>query len=291
MRTAAARGPRLVHTLRRAGSGPVRRRVVLVHPGVIPVAAYCGLADGLPSGDELAVVDLGRVPEYYGAALTGGHSGISIERLADLVISELDGLAPLESWALAGWSFGGVITHAMLDRLPADRLPGHVVVIDALAPVPDYTAADDDLDPRVVLGWFTTYLAAKRGGTVDVDRDELRGLPLDEGLARVLAAGVAGGALRETTPVAGLRKVFDAYRDGLVRNNRLVRAYAARPAPVGLTLLRPERGLVTRPGALGWEQLVDTPAVVACPGDHYTTLGSDRTAALFAEAVRPSVAA
>jgi thioesterase domain-containing protein len=271
----------LVHVLRDTG-GPAGT-VVLVHPGAIAVEAYRGLAEALPAGVDLVVVDLERVPEYYGAALTGGRSDTSTERLAGIVL-EAAGV-PATPWVLAGWSFGGVITHAVLELLPAEARPARVVVVDALAPVPEYTADDDGLDRRVVLGWFATYLGAKRGGEVAVDPEELRELPVDEGLARVLEAGVAGGSLRPGTQLAGLRKVFETYRDGLVRNNRLVRASVARPTEVPLTLLRPERGLVARPGALGWEQLVTDPTVITCPGDHYTTLASGRTTALFADAV------
>jgi thioesterase domain-containing protein len=275
--------PPLMRTLR-DGDTPV----VLVHPGAIAVGAYRGLADALPAGVGLVVVDLEQVPAYYGAALTGGRTDTSVEAIADVALDAALGAvwsfaAP---WVLAGWSFGGVITHAMLDRLPAADRPERVVVIDALAPVPEYTADETDgLDRGVVLGWFAGYLGAKRGAVVAVDRDELAALPPDEGLAKVLDAGVAGGALRPGTPVAGLRKVFETYRDGLVRNNRLVRASTPTSTDVPLTLLRPERGLVTRPGALGWERLVSDPTVLTCPGDHYTTLASDRTAALFAATV------
>lgn len=265
-------------------AGPRARLVVMVHPGAIPVSHYRELAEGIGPSRELVIADLERVPEYFEAALTGGRTSTTIDEIASDVAKALRELPIADAdWVLAGWSFGGAICHALLDALDAHELPRRVLVLDALAPVPEFTAADGDLDPLVVLGWFAMYLAAKRGGEVTVSPDELREQDFEHALAAVLRAGIAGGALLPGTTVAGLRKVFTSYRDGLLRNNKLVSTHRPQWTEVPFVVLRPERGLVDKPGALGWEQVADSPEVLHCPGDHYTMLRDPAAIRRFAE--------
>lgn len=275
---------RLAGPVPAVGADGTARRVVMVHPGAIPVQHYSGLAANLSPGHEMLVVDVERVAGYFQAALVAGPPATTIQEIAEEIVAALRELPPAPgSWVLAGWSFGGTLCPAVIDLLAEHERPGHVVVLDALAPVPEFTAAEEDeLDPRVVLGWFATYLAAKRGGEVAVEAERLRELPFDAGLRAVLAAAVAGGGLRPDTTASGLRKVFDAYRNGMLRNNRLVRTHHSRHCPVPLTLLRPEHGLVQRPGALGWDLLTLAPQVLRCPGDHYTMLRAPESTWLFA---------
>lgn len=264
--------------------GPPGELVLMVHPGAIPVSHYRELADGIGPSRELVIADLERIPAYFEAALTGGRAGTTIDEIAAVVAKALREL-PIAGvdWVLAGWSFGGAICPALLDALDVTERPRQVLVLDALAPVPEFTAADGELDPLVVLGWFAMYLAAKRDGEVDVAPDELRGKEFESALAAVLHAGVAGGALLPGTTIAGLRKVFTSYRDGLLRNNQLVSTHSPQWTSLPLAVLRPERGLVDRPGALGWEQVAESPQVLHCPGDHYTMLRDPTAIRCFAE--------
>lgn len=253
---------------------------MLVHPGAIPVSHYLELAAGVEPLRDLVIVDLERMPAYFEAALTRRVTTTIGEIAADVVRALRELPVAGRNWVLAGWSFGGTICHALLDLLDEDELPQRVLVLDALAPVPEFTARDGELDPVQVLGWFAMYLAAKRGGTVDV---RLRGTEFEPALAEVLDAAVAGGALLPGTTTAGLRKVFTTYRDGLLRNNHLVLAHSPQWTDVPLVVLRPERGLVDRPGALGWDQVAESPKVLRCPGDHYTMLRDPAAIRCFAE--------
>jgi thioesterase domain-containing protein len=259
--------------------------VVLVHPGALAVTNYVELAAALLPQAELFVVDLEQVPEYFQAALSGGHAGISIAELAariDDALWERGLLSP--PWLLAGWSFGGVVGQALTAALAEDEQPEGLFLLDSLAPVPAYTKTEGDLDLAMLLGWFAMYLAAKRGAPVPVPAAELAGVTLEAGLQLVLDAAIAHGALRPGTPLPGLRKVFNAYADGLLRNNRLASAHSAAPIPVPVCLFRPEHGLLDTPDPLGWTALAPRLTVRSCPGDHYSMLRHPAAVSLIATA-------
>ncbi|MFI9815032.1 thioesterase domain-containing protein [Saccharothrix variisporea] len=250
--------------------------VVLVHPGAVPAAEYADLAGALAPA-SLAVVDLEQVPEYFEAALTGVLT-TSVDALADRVVAELRARGVPDRWTLAGWSFGGVVAFTAVSRLSADERPDRVVLLDSLAPVPEYTANDDEeLDLARVLGWFALYLAAKRDRPVDAS----------DSLEAVLDAGLASGALRPGTTLPGLRKVFTTYVDGLRRNNSLARAHTPVPVDVPVTLVRPDRGLLTTPEPLGWDALAPGLTTTTCPGDHYSMLRHPGALAVLHAALVP----
>ncbi|MEU5692912.1 thioesterase domain-containing protein [Actinosynnema sp. NPDC020468] len=259
--------------------------VVLVHPGAVRAADYADLAEAVRPGASLTVVDLEQVPEYFQAALTGGTADTSIDALADRVVEVLRGRDLPDRWTLAGWSFGGVVAHAAVSRLEPGERPETLVLLDSIAPVPEYTAGEEDLASGLVLDWFAMYLAAKRGRPVDVP--PFTGADLDAGLALVLAAGLESGALLPGTGPPGLRKVFSAYADGLRRNNSLSRAHRPTPVHVPTWLVRPERGLLATPDPLGWSALTTRLVVAPCPGDHYSMLRDPAALAVLAGVTSP----
>jgi thioesterase domain-containing protein len=284
------RAPALIRAFWGGGENLERPRVVLVHPGALPATSYLELAAALLPKAELFVVDLEQVPEYFQAALSGGHAEITIGQLAariDDALWERGLLAP--PWLLAGWSFGGVVGHALTTTLGDDEQPEGLFLLDSIAPVPEYTKPDDELDLGLVLGWFAMYLAAKRGAPVPVSARRLAGATLDAGLRLVLDAAVAHGALRPGTPLPGLRKVFNAYTDGLLRNNRLAAAHTPAPTSVPVCLIRPERGLLETEDPLGWRSLAPNLTERRCPGDHYSMLRDQQAVQLIAAAAWQSL--
>lgn len=287
------RAPALIRAFWGGGQDLERPRTVLVHPGALSTTGYHELAAALLPGADLFVVDLEQIPEYWEAALRGGHASISIPELAtrvDDALWERGLLAP--PWVLAGWSFGGVVAHALTTALADDEQPDGLLLLDSIAPVAEYTKADDELDAGMVLRWFAMYLAAKRGRPVSVPARRLAAadLDLETGLGLVLEAAVAGGALRAGTPLAGLRKVFASYRDGLLRNNRLAGGYTPVPTSVPACLIRPERGLLDTSDPLGWGSLTAELATRSCPGDHYSMLRDRDAVRVIATAARYSFA-
>ncbi|PAZ11781.1 thioesterase [Streptomyces sp. SA15] len=252
-------------------AAPGRRTVYVVHPGALPAQVYRGLADALPEGDGLTVLDLGSVPEYAEAALTGGRAATTVEALADRLLTAM---GPVKGpYTLAGWSFGGVLALAMSRKTPAVRRPERLVLLDSIAPTEEYQQPDDALEPDLLLGWFAMYLGAKRGHPIDLAPGRLAGRGVDEGLTVVLDAAVAAGALHPDTPLPGLRKLYDTYVDGLLRNNRLTAPHRPGPAPLPLVLIKAQRSLIPDDPTLGWRQLAPQGLTLhSCPGDHYTML-------------------
>ncbi len=187
-------------------------------------------------------------------------------------------------YTLAGWSFGGVVAQALVEQLPAGQRPRRLVLLDSIAPTDAYKPSDEELNPTLLLGWFALYLGAKRGLPVAPDPDALAGADVEDGLRVVLEAAVAGGALRPDTPVFGLRKLYDTYVDGLLRNNRLTAPYRAKPSSVPLVLVTAEGSLIPDDPTLGWEPLAPHGLTMhRSPGDHYTMLSRPDAAAVIAQ--------
>ncbi|TCO60623.1 thioesterase domain-containing protein [Actinocrispum wychmicini] len=256
--------------------------VVMVHPGALPATSYAGLAEALDA--ELLVIDLERIPAYREMMLCDGGQDVSVARLARYVV---DRLVPARSWLMAGWSLGGVVAYAATASLPDHQLPRHLVVLDSIAPVPEHRRDASDFTPEVLLTWFAGYLAAKRGGRLELPAGVLRGRDIGTGLEVVLREAIRVGLVWPDVSVAGLRKVFDVYLAGLFRNVDLTAAYQAEPARVPMTLVRPQAGLLTTPGALGWQRLASTLSVTRCPGDHYSML---RESSVIAGVIRDRLA-
>jgi thioesterase domain-containing protein len=265
----------------RAAADPGLPPVVLVHPGALPPSVYNGLIAALPAGPAVLVADLERVPEYPEAALHPERATeLTIESLGERVLRWLpDGLPP--GFVLAGWSFGGTVALDVVRRL--DNEVSALVVLDALAPVREYTVDDDglDADDRVT-EWFAMYLAARRGVSAPTT-PQVAGVT--ERLLALLDAGVRTGLLLPGTTPEGLRKAYQAYAGGLARNNRLSKRYPAVVSRVDtpVALVRPACGMVRTPGALGWGQVASTVTVHSCPGDHYSMLAEPAGVRLVAE--------
>jgi thioesterase domain-containing protein len=270
----------VVHRHRAAAPGS--RSVYLVHPGALDASVHRGLAEELPADMGFTVLDLGGVPEYWQAALNGGRAATTLDDLATRLLTALQIAHVGGSYILAGWSFGGVVAHAMAGLPSPLRRPESLVLLDSIAPVDAYKQDDEALAPALLLRWFTMYLGAKRGHTVPLDVKRLAGCSVDDGLELVLEAAVAGGALLPSTPLPGLRKLYETYVDGLLRNNRLTNSYRPVPVTLPVRLVKAEDSLLPEDPTLGWESLAPYGFEVnICPGDHYTMLTrADAAAAL-----------
>ncbi|MFD8395948.1 thioesterase domain-containing protein [Streptomyces sp. NPDC059680] len=277
----------IIHRYRVAD--PDGHTVYLVHPGALDTSVHRGLAQALPAGVGLTVLDLSGLPEYWQAALTGGRATTTVEDLAFRLLTALHVDHICGSYVLAGWSFGGVVAHAMAGLPTSHRRPERLVLLDSIAPVEAYKQDDDVLEPSLLLGWFTMYLGAKRGRTVPLDAVRLANLGVDDGLKLVLEAAIAAEVLLPSTPLPGLRKLYDTYVDGLLRNNRLTNPYRPLPAPLPVLLAKAERSLIPQDRTMGWESLAPHGLEVhSCPGDHYTMLIRADAAAVIASLLRPA---
>lgn len=281
---AGRRPPAVVRRVRAAGPGGVT--AVVVHPGALAPTVYQTLAAALPEGDGLTVLDLGSLPDYWEPALTGAPADTTVEDLAGRLLAELDATHPDPAPVLAGWSFGGVVAHTMVALTPRARRPARLVLLDSIAPLDDYQRADDELDTPLLLGWFAMYLGAKRGRAVECPPERLATASADDGLTAVLDAATAAGALPADVTLPGVRKLYDTYVDGLLRNNRLTLGHRPAPASVPLVLVKAARSLIPGDRDLGWGPLAHHGLdILPSPGDHYTMLTRPDAAAVIAQAL------
>ncbi len=243
---------------------------------------YDGLAGRLPLEYGIHLLDLQALAQYQQAALTGGRSELSITDIAEFFARRVrEVLRPGEEHVLIGWSFGGVIAHAMTTPLDAGTAPAHLVLVDSIAAVPGYQAQIEDLDEQTLLRWFAMYLGAKRGVPVQPEA------PCPRALEDVLAAMTDSGVLLPGTTIAGLAKVFAVYVDGLRRNSLLTRAFHAVPSQIATTVVRARRSLLAESGPMGWNQVCSPSLqVLTGEGDHYSMLTDAGTTALVADIVR-----
>lgn len=270
--------------IRHRQAAPGADTVYAVHPGALPVGLWAGLAGALPRETGFVVLDLGAVPEYGEAALAPELSRLTVGHLVDLLATAYradradgDGLGNGHGdgagTVFVGWSFGGVLAHGLTERLePAER-PRAVVLLDSIAPTDAYQHTEGEpIDPAIVLRWFAMFLGARRGAEVR-PRPVPPGTDTDAALALLLDDAIAAGALPPDTPMAGMRKLFEAYTAGLLRNNRLTAPYRPAPAAVPLVQIKAADSLVPADPTLGWGELAGRGLTThSVPGDHYTML-------------------
>ncbi|MFF5160926.1 alpha/beta fold hydrolase [Streptomyces sp. NPDC000348] len=264
--------------IRHREAAPGAGTVYAVHPGALPVGLWAGLSGALPRETGFAVLDLGAVPEYGEAALAPERSRLTIDHLIDLLTTAYradrdrtggDGADTV----LVGWSFGGVLAHGLAERLEPHERPRGVVLLDSIAPTDTYQHTEgDEIDPTLVLRWFAMFLGARRGAEVR-PRPVPKGADAGTALTLLLEDAIAAGALPQGTPPAGVRKLFEAYTAGLLRNNRLTAPYRPAPATVPLVQIKAGNSLIPSDPTLGWEELAGRGITAhSVPGDHYTML-------------------
>jgi thioesterase domain-containing protein len=266
------------------GGGPL---VAIAHPGVLPATVYQRLADELGDEHTVVVVDLTAIPEYWDITLADGKPDVSIEGIADRFNAELAGRAADAPAApvVVGWSFGGVIGYAMVERGAAER-PPELLLLDTMSPTEKFPE-DLSLATPTLLSWFAKYLGAKRDAPLDLDQNRFAATSIDEGLAVIRDTLADRGAMLASTPVVGLRKLYDTFVDSLLRYTKLTNAYRPRPARHELTLVKPEGSLRPKSPDLGWSALAaEGLRVPGCPGDHYTMLADPAATAAVAGLVR-----
>ncbi|NJQ14291.1 thioesterase [Streptomyces bohaiensis] len=277
--------PALIHHHRAAAPGS--RTVVLIHPGALPATVHRATASALPETTGLTVLDLQGLPAYRRTGLPGTAGTATLDQLVPPLAAEVTRLREAGPFTLGGWSFGGVVAHAVCGGLPAELRPDRVVLLDSIAATEEYTRTDDALEPALLLGWFAMYLGAKRGRPVSgpLPGDAIR--DTDEGLATVLRSAVASGALPGDVTLPGLRKLYETYVEGLLHNNRLTARHRPPSAVVPLTLIKAERSLISGDPDLGWGPLAAHGLTVrSCPGDHYTMLGRPDAATVIAHVIQ-----
>lgn len=275
----------------RGGSGlPV---ATVVHPGVLDASVYQRLADELAVDHDVFVLDLTGVPEYWQATMGGGTDlgGVTVESATErfaAALAECSATAP--SIVLVGWSLGGTLAYELARQAAAgeNRLiqPLDLLLLDSMAP---REKLPDDLSKAtpVLLSWFAMYLGAKRGGELRLTEERFATASVDDGLTLIRDEAAGSDLLAADTPLVGLRKLYDTYVDGLVRNTMLTSPYRSPTTERPLTLIKAEGSLRPASPDLGWSALARGELRVhTSAGDHYTMLADPRSVATIAGFVR-----
>lgn len=268
-------------------------RVYVVHPGALAASVWNDFAARLPGAAGCALLDVGIIPEFFAAALDPTAPVVPVEALAARCLDDMEAVHPEGvPFMLVGWSFGGVVAYEMAARLDAagrGDLLTDLVLLDSIAPVPEFKRGDDLLEPAMLLSWFAMYLGAKRGRAFPFTPGPVA--TEDEGLSLLLDAAVAQGVLQPGTEFAGLRKLYQAYFGGLSRNNRCVAPYQPEPTDRTVTLVKAERSLLPDSPELGWSRLATRRLrLLTAPGDHYTMLTQPQALTLLRGLLTPPVA-
>ncbi|MEV0700904.1 thioesterase domain-containing protein [Saccharopolyspora sp. NPDC050389] len=260
--------------------------VVVTHPGALLVRSYEALAEEL-GGIGLGVLQIDKIPEYRRSMLGGEPLEITVAEIAERFVAEIHEFAGDRPVVLLGWSFGGVLAYGTAERLAADRVVEHLFLLDSIAPGEGDPGKKfgDSLPSREGLDWFAMYFGAKRGAPLGFAYSDFENMTTTEGLSAILERCKQRGIMERDTSVAGLRKVFEAFVDGILRNKQLHDGFDPGPPAFPVTLVRPQRGLFDDVSSLGWEPVVGDVAVHYCPGDHYTMFSNPEAAKSIAALV------
>ncbi|MEV0294627.1 amino acid adenylation domain-containing protein [Nocardia sp. NPDC050710] len=125
-----------------------------IHPSSGMSWTYLGFADALAPGRPIYGL---QAPDLSGRE----PSMRSIEEFADRYVREIRAIQPEGPYHLLGWSFGGLIAHAVATRLAADDAEvGVVALLDA-----DTADIDGDSIERLTAGAFVSTF----GSVFDID--------------------------------------------------------------------------------------------------------------------------
>lgn len=250
-----------------------RGHLVCIHPGWLAVHHYQALADAMP-GWSIHVVEIGLCPQYWQAPAGEGGVDRRADDLVDHIVDALCSRFPAAPIVLSGWSFGGVIAHAVAGRWP---LPGQIkalAMLDSIAPRPGVDLGRVRRARRVSARWFVQYFNAHKGCSLRLPW--WRPIADEQVVLRFLhRQALRQGAVQPGTSYQGFRKLFTGFTDGLARNGRLAAGLTARHFGGPALLFRARRGLLRRFMLfrhMGWGSLTTRLELSTVPFDHYTVL-------------------
>ncbi|MFF0609642.1 amino acid adenylation domain-containing protein [Nocardia tengchongensis] len=176
--------------IRQDGTEPA---LFCIHPSSGVAWTYLGLADALRPGRPIYGL---QAPDLSGHEPPAG----SIEEFADRYIREIRRVQPTGPYHLLGWSFGGLIAHAIATKLRQDGdAIGTVALLDA-----DTTDIDGDSIERLTAGGFVSSFGSVFG-IDDVPEDATA-----EEAAEMIRQRLGGVSLIDAATLERMAESFNA---------------------------------------------------------------------------------
>ena len=257
-----------------------------VHPADRNVICYVNL-----------VRHLGADQPVYGLRDISDDLARPIAQIAAEYVREVRAVQPRGPYYLAGWSFGGFVAFEMASLLEGEgERVAFVGLLDTTAPC--ITETRPVPEPLDLLIGLADDLAAERGRTFAVRREELEGLDRGEQLRRIADALQAQGA----APAGFGAERLQAQADVLLARARSLTGYAPGAFTGSLTLFRAEQVPGDFQALLagytdeeqrtrGWCRTSPAPVEVhPVPGAH-VTISSEPHVRVLAQRMREALAA
>jgi thioesterase domain-containing protein len=244
--------------LLRRGRDPAAAPLVLAHPIGGSLFCYAALCQHVPDGRAIWGVAAG--PELT------RRRDLTVERLAERYVAALGRSGVRQVAALAGWSFGGLLSYEMARQWGSPGITPPVVLIDSVP----WPAGLPPWEQPTMLRTFAEYLAGLAGVIFDDPDPDTRDpgpwqLPVHDALITAVAALRARGVDPGFSDDELLAR-FWIYANNATAMSRY------RPVPLGgpAILLQASESAADR---AAWGDTTGvTLTVVPVPGNHFTLL-------------------
>jgi amino acid adenylation domain-containing protein len=281
----------------RGDGAPARATIVPLQPGgTLPPLFLVHSADREVMGYVNLVRHLGPGQPVFGIRDRGEDMSRPLATIAAEYVREVRAAQPRGPYYLGGWSFGGFVAFEM--ALELERMGEAVAFVGLL----------DTMSPELVQRWpwngdadlavgLATDVAAKHRRPFSMDREALRGLPLEEAVRRAVEELHAQGAAPDGFDPAALLAACTVMRDRIRSRTGYV------PGRFGGTLslfraetVSPQMEEFFAPygdeerRTLGWSRHAARPVEVhRVPGSH-ATIGAEPNARVLARSLADSLA-
>jgi thioesterase domain-containing protein len=227
--------------LRSAGRRPP---LFLVHAAGGVIHDYVNLAERLDPDQPLYAFQSPGI-------VAGGELFATVPEMAARYREAVRAVQPRGPYRLGGYCVGGAVAFEMARQLRAEgEEVEDLVLIDSPGPLPVPAPPPGD-DADMLASFVRAY-----GNGVEVAADELRALPPEEWIDRVVARAREMGIVGEAFDAGQLRRRWEVMRS----NVHAIAAYVpAGPLPLGAVLFRATQGdaeLRAQP-VLGWERWLE----------------------------------
>jgi amino acid adenylation domain-containing protein len=193
----------------------------------------------------------------------------SMEEIAALYVQAVRQVQPKGPYFIGGYCIGGVFAFEMAHQL--QHLGERVASLVLIDSYPPDALAREEFDDALALSWFGRDLSMAVGKRLSIPAAELREMPGEDALEKVLAEVKAQEVLPWETDICQFRRYFHAY----LANSVTAVTYEPQSYHGRITLLRArdEKDKYNLGLSLGWTPFAAQQIEIReIPGDHATII-------------------